>query len=75
MILKEKGYMLDDSLSLISREIGKYLLQHLDMISKDMCGCECKRGIFHPEALLHAVPCPARCSSCTIEVLFPEWVV
>ena len=66
---------MDDSLSIISREIGESLLQHQDMMSKDMCGCECERAIFHPEALLCAVPCPARCSSRTFGVLFPEWVV
>ena len=67
--------MLDDSLPMTSREIGKSLLQHQDMMSKGMCGCECERAISHPEALLCAVPCPARCSSRTFGVLFPEWVV
>ena len=66
--------MLDDSLPMTSREIGKSLLQHQDMMSKGMCVCECERAIFHPEALLCAVPCLARCSSRTIGVMFPEWV-
>ena len=67
--------MLDDSLSMSSREIGKSLLQHHYMINKGMWGCECERAIFHPEALLCAVACPSRCSSRTIGVLFLEWVV
>ena len=67
--------MLDDSLSMISREIGKSLLQHQYMMSKVMWGCECERAIFYPEALLCAVACPSRCRSCTIGLLFLEWVV
>ena len=66
--------MLDVSLSMISREIGKSLLQHRDMMSKGMCACECARAVFYPEALLCAVPCPFRCSSRTIGVLCLEWV-
>lgn len=67
--------MLDDSLSMISRDISKSLLQHQDMMNKGACGCECERAIFHLEALLCAVPCLARCISCRIDVLCPEWVV
>ena len=32
--------MLDVSLSMMSKETGKNLLQHRDMMSKGMCGCE-----------------------------------
>ena len=66
--------MLDVSLPMMSRETGKSLLQHQDMMSKGMCGCECERAVFYPEALLCAVPCLFRCSSCTIGVLCLEWV-
>ena len=65
--------MLDVSLSMMSREIGKSLLQHRDMMSKGMCGCEGERAVY-PEALLCAVPCPFRCSSRIIGVLCLEWV-
>ena len=67
--------MLHASLSMISRDISKSLLQHQDMMNKGTCGCECERAIFHLEALLCAVPCLASCSSCRIDVLCPEWVV
>ena len=67
--------MLDESLYMISRKIRKSLLQHQDMISKGMCGCEFERAIFHLKALLCAVPCSSRCNSCTIGVLCFEWVV
>ena len=67
--------MLGVSLSMISREIGKSLLQHRDMMSKGMCECECERAIFHPEALLCVVPCPSRCSSSIIGVLCLKWVL
>jgi hypothetical protein len=66
--------MLDVSLSMMSKETGKNLLQHRDMMSKGMCGCEGERAVFYPEALLCAVPCPFRCSSRTIGVLCLEWV-
>src|SRR5574342_273652 len=65
-ILKKRRCMLDVSLSMMSREIGKSLLQHRDMMSKGMCACECARAVFYPEARLCAVPCPFRGSSCTI---------
>ena len=67
--------MLGVSLSMISREIGKSLLQHQYMMSKVMWGCECERAIFYPEALLCAVACPSRCSSRTVGVLCLEWVL
>lgn len=58
-ILKERG-MLDDSLSIISREIVN-LLQHHDVMSKGMRVLKCERAVpLHLEAL----PCaPACCSS------------
>ena len=67
--------MLDVSLSMISREIGKSLLQHRDLISKGMCDCEYERAVFHLESLLCAGPCPSRCSSRTVGVLCLEWVL
>ena len=36
--------MLDVSLSMMSKETGKNLLQHRDMMSKGMCGCEGERA-------------------------------
>ena len=64
--------MLDVSLSMMSREMGKSLLQHRDMMSKGMCGCECEREIFDTEVLLCGVPCQSRGNSHTIGVLCIE---
>ena len=59
--------MLDVSLSMMSREIGKSLLQHRDMMSKGMCGCEGERAVFYRK--LCCVQCPARSGAVHVQLV------
>lgn len=68
--------MLDDNLSMISREeISKSLLQHQDIGRTKLCEGLNVKAIFHLEALLCA--CPAQPGAVHVQgwCTVPEWVV